>query len=150
MYERLTFNNFISLSNDNKATYDDIIFIINMLKIYSDNENNFFSFKHCWNDILIGRKWLFIVKDNDIPLAICLTETSEDNKGNSFLDLKLLSGSFDGKLNDYLDYIIDMLYNVARLNNLNYISFEGRLGWKKLLENKGMKAKSMNYICKVE
>lgn len=100
------------------------------------------SAKLLWSDIKSGKKELWIIKNNNEFVAIVLTETRQNHKGQK----SLIVHDYSGTGLNFISEILSKLQQWLKKNNIKYIEIAGRKGWEKILKEEGFKIKEQIYI----
>ena len=99
-----------------------------------------------YNDLIGGRVCLWLVKVEDKLRAVILTEIAQ-HPLRSVLRILMIGGS---GMSDWLDQGIEAMKQAARLAGCSAIEADGRLGWARIVPQRGFREVSRAYEMEID
>lgn len=123
------------------AIHDCWPFIEPMIVKSCDKSRGQVTADEVYSDLLVGDAVLWVAHRENTPVAAGITHI-EDRSDGRCCCIKMMGG---GDMRSWLGHI-ETIKEFARFNQCNRVEFEGRRGWKRVVEG----AQDVGTICEVQ
>lgn len=145
----ITYHSYIDLIRNKSLTEDDENFVLGHLFSYAEEETLFFSMKDILKDVHLGKKFLFLVREEGKNRILLIMNVCDTPTNKKILYLELLTGNMGNDRMSLVSSIGSLLNDIAKYFGASHICVDARKGWTKYLAELGGKEVSSCYVKEV-